>query len=247
MASIFQSFYSIPALPDTATPLGASTIQFNAAVFIAQKSRDTTNTQRVFVDYGAGAITIFPGACETWTAPHESYATADQFSIRTQAAGDGVLCIYTLASSKTFSDVEMSIEQAVCRYLKTIGATLDDCSFTTGISPDERTADNINVHVASATERTIGTRTYDCDVTVQVRSQAGKADEDNRYDRHRLRTSYVRDMILADEAPDILASLQHRLHVYSPFRDVALANNIEDRTWVSDLTFTMTVSNSGLD
>lgn len=247
MASIFSSFYKIPTATDTAQALGASTVRFNAAVFIGQKAKDTNNAQRVFVEVGSGSLTIFPGGAETFTAPNQSYVTAADFNVKSQAAGDGVLCIYTLATDKTFSDIELTLEQAICRYLSTIAATLDDCSFTTGISPEERTADNINVHVTSATERTIGARNFDCEVTVQVRSQVGKVDENNRYERHRLRTSYVRDMILADEAPDILASLQTSLHVYDPLRDVTCTSSIEDRTWVSDITFTITVSNAGLN
>ena len=247
MASIFSSLYKIPTAAGTAEVLGAATVRFNSAVFLAQKAKGTPNSQRVFLDYGNGSSTIFPGAAETFTAPRESYVTAADFSLRTQIAGDGILCLYSLVSNKTFSDIEMTLEQVMVQYLLTIAATLDDCSFTTGISPEERTADNINVHVTSATERTIGTRVCDCEVTIQVRSQVGKIDEDNRYERHRLRTSYVRDMILADEAPDILASLQHKLHVYNPLRDVVCSNNIEDRTWVSDITFTITVSNTGLN
>jgi hypothetical protein len=247
MASIFSSLYKIPTSADVSTPLGAESIRFNTAIFLAQKSKTTPNTQRVFLDYGNGSSPIFPGAAEMFTAPHQSYVTAADFSLRTQAAGDGILCLYSLISDKTFSDIELTLEQAIVQYLRTIAATLDDCSFTTGISPEERTADNINVHVTSATERTIGTRVCDCEVTVQVRSQVGKVDENNRYERHRLRTSYVRDMILADETPDILASLQHKLHVYDPLRDVVCSNNIEDRTWVSEITFTITVSNTGLN
>jgi hypothetical protein len=247
MSAIFQSFYMIPTAPNDPQALGAATIQFNSAVFLGLRAKDTYNANRIFIESGGTSVTIFPGVSETWSAPLNSYATAADFSVRVQTPGDGVLCLYLLANPKSFSDIEMSLESACIRYLKTIGSTLDDCSFTSGISMDERTEDNINVHVSTATERIIGSRVFDCDVRVEVRSQVGKADEENRYDRHRLRTSYVRDMMLADEAALVLSSLQHSLSVFNgSIRDVVCENEIEDRTWVSGMTFTCTVSNTNL-
>jgi hypothetical protein len=247
MSAIFKSFYAIPDSVNGAYPLGSADIQFNAAVFIGLKAKDTYNTSRIAIESGATSIIIHPGVSETWSAPLKSYATAADFKVAVQVLGDGVLCLYTLADPKSFSDIEMSLEEACIRYLKTIGATLDDCSFTTGISVDERTEDNINVHVSTATERIIGSRVFDCEMRVEVRSQVGKADEENRYDRHRLRTSYVRDMLLADETALVLSSLQHSLSVFDgSIRDVVCENGIEDRTWVSGMTFTCTASNTNL-
>ena len=247
MSAIFQSFYQ--TIDDTAEPevLGLSSVQFNSAVFIGQKAKDTPNTSSVFVCYHNASFVVRPGVGESWNAPAESYADASQFEIRATVSGDGVLCVYTLADFKSFSDLEMSVEEAVRRYLLTIGATLDDCSFTTGITDDERTADNVNVYVSSATERIINSGVYDCDTTVQVRSQVAKSGDTNQLLRHRLRTAYVRDLITDPDAEQIISSLGHRLHVYDhSIREVTCEHNVEGRMWLAEMRFTLTASNSGI-
>jgi hypothetical protein len=247
MSAIFQSFYKTVTGAGVSEVLGASTIEFNVALFIGNKAKDTWNTSNVQVELDEGSIIVAPGVGETWRAPAGSYTNASEFNVRPYVAGDGVLCVYSLADYKSFSDIELTVEEAIRKYLMTIGATLDDCSFTTGISTDERTSDNINVYVSGATERIINSGVWDCSVTVQVRSQVGKESEDNPLDRHRLRTAYVRDLILEPEAEEWIASMHPRLSVYDDsIRDVTTDNSIEDRTWISDMMFTITVMTSGI-
>lgn len=247
MSAIFSSFFKTVASADTPEALGAATVLFNCAHFIGQKAEGTDNAGVVRIDTGSAAFEIYPGVGEAWTAPVQSYVTAAQFNVAVANDGDGVLCLYALADFKAFSDIESTIEDAFMRYLRCIGATLDDCSFTTGISQDERTEDNINVYCGRAERRGLDTGALDCAMTVQVRTAVGKAGEENRLDRHRMRVAYVRDLVLDPDCTEIVSSVSHKLHVYAnSVREIVAEQRIEGRQWVADLTFTCTAQTSAL-
>lgn len=251
MSALFRSLYKTVAVPGTAEALGASTIQFNTGHFVGRKSDTESNTGRVFIRFSAGAagsVIIHPGVTEPIrSATDGAILNAAQFYVDAETAGDGVLFFYALADWKSFCAIESKIEDAVLKYLLTIGATLDDCSFTAGITDGERTADNVNVYCQGCNERIINTGNWDCQVVVQVRTAVGKSGSDNRLDRHRLRTAYVRDIITDPDAEEIIGALSNSITVYEQsIREIRCEQRIEGRQWVSDINFTITASGSVL-
>ncbi len=242
MSAIFSSFYKNTVTAGTPVVLGASTIEFNSCLFFAQKADDTVNTGRIWIgDTTATArngFEIWPGVSYSFVAPAQSIANAAQFYLDSEVSGDGVSCAYILADWKAFSDIESKIEEACKRYIWTIAATIDDCSVTCGITDDERTEDNVNAYVAETMERFHDSGQFDSRVTIQVRTNIGKAGEQNRLQRHRLRTAYVRDLFMDVDAEATLSSLVPAFSVArSSIRNIQTAQRIEGRQWVSEMTF----------
>lgn len=250
MGAILSNFYKSVTTAGVRVVLGASTVQFNTGTLIAVRSATEENTGRVYLARaaaGGGVEEVWPGASLMIAKERATILDASQFWLDAEVSGDGVLFVHGLADWKAFNDIESKVETAILRYLLTIGATLDDCSFTTGISADERTEDNVNVHCDAADERIQQSGNWDASVTVQVRSQVGKSGENNRLDLHRLRTAYVRDLLMEPEAEDIIASLYNGLAVYAnSIRDLHSENRVDGRQWLADLTFKMTVHGSNL-
>lgn len=251
MAAIFSSLFKTVNLAGTAEALGASTVQFNCGVFIGRKSATVANTGSVWIKFSQpssmGPIEIYPDAAQPINAPASSVLDAGQLYVDAETSGDGVLFYYTLANDKSFNDIEGKVEDAIKAYLLTIGATLDDCSFTSGIDDQERTADNINVYCQNASERIINSGVFDCTVTVTVRTAVAPSGDANKLDRHRLRTAYARDLILEPDAEQIIGSLRGGLTVYEDsIREVVCESRPEGKQWVSEMRFTITVNGSDL-
>lgn len=244
MASIFSNFYVNTVTAGVPVVFGVATVQFNCALVSARRDATTENVGNVWIRYSdtgsTGPIELFPRGYHRIENKEPAIFNASQFYLVSATAGDGVLFTYALADHKTFNDIESKVEDAVKQYLLTIGATLDDCSFTSGIDDQERTADNINAYAGSASERIINSGVFDVTLTVTVRTGAGKSGE---LAKHRLRTAYVRDLLMEPDAEEIIGSLCTNLTVYAnSIRDVQCEQMVDGKQWVSTLRCVLTAS-----
>lgn len=250
MNAFLSSFRKTVAVAGTREVLGASTIQFNSGFFKAEKADGVPNSGIVMIfDAAAGGSReeVWPGAVLPVKIPANGVLNAGQLWIDAAVSGDGVLFVYSFISPEMFNDFESRVEEAILEYLKLVGIVLDDCSFTTGISADERTEDNINVHCQGGTELVQQSGNWDCQVRLQVRSQVGKADSNNRLLRHRERTAWVRDLIMSPEAESTIQALSPSLTVYpGSIRELSGESMVEGRQWVTNFDFKIAVSASNL-
>ena len=96
-----SALYKNPGATSTWTDVGASTIRFNSASFISQKSNGVDNVGNVQIRPNAttdnAARTLLPGEIWNIDAPAGSYFTANQFQINIAASGDGILLVYSAA------------------------------------------------------------------------------------------------------------------------------------------------------
>jgi len=248
MAAIFQNFYKTVAAAAVPEAIGAATVQFNAAIVTAAKSNTEANAGNVFLQYtsadGDHVDELYPGNSIQILAPLNGIFNAAQFFVDVAVDGDGVLFTYLLADPKAFNDVELKTEAAMRKLVLTIAATIDDCSVTSGISDMERTGDNINCYVTGSTEAVHNTGLWSVQCGVTVRSRIKR---DDKLNKHRLRTAYVRDLFMDTQAADILSALERDFTACPrSIRERATENRIEGEFWVSELRFVMTACGSSL-
>lgn len=242
MAGIFTSVLATVPSPGTPVVFGSATTEFNTALVTPQRADGTRNIQPVRMIPGENEI--YPDGYAEIRAPLAGRFNLSQFSVDANWADDGLLLLYCLADPKAFNDVEAKAERAMMKYVRTIAATLDDCSITTGISDDERTQDNISCHVSGCAEtvHNTGLWTAQCHITIRTRVK-----REDALIRHGLRTAYVRDLFMDPEAPSVLSALEETFTAQPrSIRDRTTENRLDGEFWVTEFRFTMNVCGSNL-
>lgn len=248
MAALFTSFYKTVASTTVPEAIGAATVLFNSAIVTASKSETDLNAGNITLQNSgvdnSGIWELYPGNSQQILAPLNSIFNAAQFFIDVTVAGDGVLFTYLLADPKAFNNIERKTERAMAAYVKTIAATIDDCSVTTGISDEERTKDNIHCYVSGSAESIHGTGLWDAQCQVTVRSRIQR---DDKLEKHSLRTAYVRDLFMDLQAPEVLSALERDFTaIPRSLRNKTTENRVDDPFWVTDFRFTLTVAGSSI-
>lgn len=240
---IFTSFYVNPVDAGIPLVLGADTIRFNWGMFLPQKSATEDNAGPVTIQdvatNNAGGVQLSPGQTPHQVfAPNNSDFNAAQFWIDAAQAGDGVLFVYSLSTWKTYHDIESKLEEALTNLIKTVAATLDDCSITAGLSDEARDGHNIHAVVDKAVEEVKDTGLWTCSVEIMIETPA---DDSEALQRHRLRTAYVRDLFMdGDNTAQLLSVLceSGQLAVQqNSIRNRQLQSTIHERKYKSQFSF----------
>jgi len=241
MSSVYRIIEKQLVTPGSQTQLGFDTEKFNVGIFKAQRSETEPNGGNVYlqIEGTSNGLNFTPGETKILRAPQYSFFRASQFYLDGQYAGDGMQLAYAYSQYKTYNAVELRLEKAIERLIKTIAATIDDVSITSGISDEQRESDSIVCSVPSASEWRIGTGRLICSVEVIVTSSA---DGDDAREKHLLRTAYVRDLIMDTTLPHTLSALSDNVTIFNDtVGSFELENQVdsENRRWVSRITFTI--------
>jgi hypothetical protein len=240
MAALFSSFFRSFVITGT-RPLVATPTQFNTGIVVGIHGDGLNNLDPILIQ--PGDRTIYPGVAET-IASGPSILDASQFNVTTTTANDGFQFIYLLANPKAFNDIESKLELACVNYINTVATTMDDCSVTYGISDDEKTEHNINVHVSQANEHLVGSGLWNCTVSVEITTNAARSD---MLSRHRLRTAYVRDLFMDQDAEQIIAAFLTGLTIHEKsIRHFQCEQHIAARKWIANCTFEVIATGSDL-
>lgn len=238
MSAVFKVVEVYVSALDEAVPLGGNHEKFNVLYLTGQHDDGNDNTANVVLQIvgSEGAYIIQPGETKLIRAPEKSFFRASQFTITGTVLGDGVQGHYTFATWASFNDIELKLEEALTRYISTIAASLgDDTSINPGITDQERLPESISCHVPEAVERIVDTGLWDCTAEIILRSPV---DGDGAHIKHRLRTAYVRDLMMDSELCSILSSMVPNFKAGYTFGEARVTNELdpENRKYVARIT-----------
>ena len=231
--------------------LGTSGDVFDSITFMGFRADGTTaNTSTVTVSpitpiSGVSAVTVLSGATTTLIAPVGTTLTAAQFQVDSATALDGVVANYFTESGVDWNEIERKVEEAGELLIRTIPSLTQECTITRGLDSDTKGENTITCVCSSAAIRPIAQRpvgNYDCKLKAVIRSQCDlntSRTQAQQLTKHWNRLARVRDVFLDETAISLLSNSVASFYVFDSIREVSCTTSIDDRSYVSEVEFTV--------
>lgn len=210
----------------------------------------TSNTSTVTVSpitpiSGVAAVTVLAGLTGTLIAPTGTTLTAAQFEVNSATSLDGVVASYYRESTVDWNLLESKVEEACELLVRTIPSVVGDCTISRGLDVDTKTANSVICSCSSATIRGLGQKpfgNYDCKVRVKITSQSDDTSTvtlAEKLVKHWQRVSRVRDAFLDEYAITFLTRSVALFYVFDSVRDFDSTTVTDERSYVTELGFTL--------